>query len=315
MSSPTKDLLLRVAAITPIAGGIDAFDLRDPAGGELPAFTAGAHIGIRLAEGVTRKYSLCNDPAERGRYEIAVKRESHAPRLVEQVRVGDVLHGVEPHNSFELVDAPEYVFIAGGIGITALLSMIRHLHAGGRSSFHLYYLSRSVETTAFRDELMAAPYAGQVTLHHDAGDPDNGLDLWPILERVTKAHVYCCGPRPLLEAVRDMTGHWPPARVHFESYVDAAAARKPEDRAFTVRFAQSGDSFDVAPGISILDAAREHGHDVPSSCESGTCGTCRTRYLEGEPDHRDLVLSEDEKGEFVMVCVSRSRTPLLVLDR
>jgi phthalate 4,5-dioxygenase reductase subunit len=315
MSSPPKDLRLRVASVAAIAEGIDAFDLREAAGGELPAFTAGAHIAIELAEGVTRKYSLCNDPAERDRYEIAVKRESHPPRLVDHAKAGGILPAAAPHNSFELVEAPEYIFIAGGIGITALLSMIRHLHARGQSNFHVYYLSRSPATTAFLDELMAAPYASQVTLHHDAGDPDRAFDLWPILERVTKSHVYCCGPLPLLEAVRDMTGHWPPGRIHFESYVDAAAARKPEDRPFTVRFAQSGDSFDVAPGISILDAARAHGHDVPSSCESGTCGTCKTRYLEGEPDHRDLVLADDEKGEFVMVCVSRSRTPLLVLDR
>jgi len=310
-----KDLLLQVSNVAAIAEGIDAFELRSPEGGELPAFTPGAHIALHLSDDVTRKYSLCNDPAERDRYLIAVKRENHPPRLAERARVGDVLRGSAPHNSFELVAAPEYLFIAGGIGITGLLSMIRHLQARGHAAWHLYYLSRSKAATAFREELGAEPYASHVTFHHDDGDPERAFDLWPVLERPSGVHVYCCGPKPLLEALRDMTGHWPASRIHFESYVDAAAARKPEDRAFTVRFARSGDSFEVPPGVSILDAARAHGHDVPSSCESGTCGTCKTRYLEGEPDHRDLVLTEQEKGEFVMVCVSRSRSPVLVIDR
>ena len=315
MSSPTQDLLLRVAAITPAAKDISLFDLGDAGGGELPAFTAGAHIALRLPGGISRRYSLCNDPAERHRYVIAVKRERSEPRLVESTRVGAELRAAPPHNSFELVDAPEYVFIAGGIGVTALLSMVRHLESREHGRYHLYYLTPSPEVTAFRDELGEQPYSERVTIHHDGGDPNRAFDLWPVLERATPAHVYCCGPRALLESVRDMTGHWPASHIHFESYADAAAARKPEDRPFTVRFARSGDAFEVAPGVSILDAARAHGHDVPSSCESGTCGTCRTRYVAGRPDHRDLVLTEEEKEEFVMVCVSRSLSAELVLDR
>jgi phthalate 4,5-dioxygenase reductase subunit len=315
MSNPPLDLRLKVASVTAIAQDIDAYELRDAAGGELPPFAAGAHIAIRVTEALTRKYSLCNDPAERDRYVIAVRRESHPPRLAENVRPGDIVPAAPPHNSFELVEAPEYIFLAGGIGVTALLAMIRHLVSIGHPAWHLYYLSRSEAVTAFRDELMAPPYGSHVTFHHDGGDPDQAFDLWPVLERVTRAHVYCCGPRPLLEAVRDMTGHWPASRIHFESYVDAAAARKPQDRAFTVRLAHSGDTFEVPAGVSILDVARSRGHDMPSSCESGTCGTCKTRYLEGAPDHRDLVLADEEKGEFVMVCVSRSCTDVLVLDR
>jgi phthalate 4,5-dioxygenase reductase subunit len=244
-----------------------------------------------------------------------VKRERNAPRLIESASVGDELQAVPPHNSFELVRAGDYVFIAGGIGVTALLSMVRHLQSQAHPHYHLYYLTPSPQATAFRDELTSPPYAEHVTLHHDGGDPDQGFDLWPALERVSPAHVYCCGPRSLLESVRDMTGHWPPSQVHFESYVDAAAARKPGDRAFTVRFARSGDAFEVPPGVSILDAARARGHDVPVSCESGTCGTCRTRYIAGTPDHRDLVLTDEEKRNLVMPCVSRSNTGELVLDR
>ena len=167
----------------------------------------------------------------------------------------------------------------------------------------------------FREELLAEPYASHVTLHHDGGDPDRAFDLWPVLEKPSTAHVYCCGPRPLLEAVRDMTGHWPPTRIHFESFVDAVAAQKPEDRPFRVRLLQSGDAFDVAPGVSILEAARARGHEMPSSCESGTCGTCKTRLIEGEADHRDLILTDEEKTEFIMVCVSRAHSPEIVIDR
>ena len=319
MSSPRPDLPLRVTRAHAIAAEIRAFELRDPSGKELPAFTAGAHIGVQVREGLSRKYSLCNDPAERDRYEIAVKREAvgqgGSRSLVDATRVGDTLLVSPPHNSFELVDAPEYLFIAGGIGITPIMSMVRHLQARAERPYRLHYLCRSEEAAAFRLELCAAPFAAHVSLHYDGGEAARAFDLWSILEKPTKAHVYCCGPRPLLEAVRDMTGHWSGTRIHFESFVDAAAARRPEDRAFTVRLAKSNDAFEVAPGVSILEAARARGHAMPSSCESGTCGTCKTRLLEGDPDQRDLVLGDDEKSEFIMVCVSRANSPLLVIDR
>lgn len=304
-----------MARAAPIAEDIHVFELRDAAGAALPPFTAGAHIGIHVAGAATRKYSLCNDPAERDRYVIAVKREAAghggSKSLVDSVREGDTLTASAPHNSFDLVEAPDYVFIAGGIGVTPIMSMARHVQSRGLP-YHLYYLCRSPEVAAFRAELAAEPFAPHVTFHYDEGDPDRVFDLWPALEKPSKAHVYCCGPRPLLEAVRDMTGHWPLGRIHFESFVDAAAAQKPEDRPFTVRFARSGDAFEVAPGTSILEAARARGHEIPSSCESGTCGTCKTRLLEGEADHRDLVLTDDEKSDFIMVCVSRAHSPIVV---
>jgi phthalate 4,5-dioxygenase reductase subunit len=230
--------------------------------------------------------------------------------------VGDTLEATPPHNSFELVDGPgPFVFIAGGIGVTPILSMVRHLEAGGRTDYHLYYLCRSEASTAFGDVLRAPPFASRVTIHHDGGDPDRVFDLWPVLEKPSKAHVYCCGPRPLLESVRDMTGHWPPARIHFESFIDAAAAQTPADTAFQVRLARSGMTVEVPPGASILESMRAAGVEVPSSCESGTCGTCKTRLLEGDPDHRDMVLADEERSEYIMVCVSRAKSPLLIVDR
>jgi phthalate 4,5-dioxygenase reductase subunit len=192
--------------------------------------------------------------------------------------------------------------------------MARQLNGEGRR-YKLYYLTRSPQSTAFLDELQGADFKGKVVIHHDGGDPANAFDLWPVLEKSSSAHVYCCGPRPLLEAVRDMTGHWPPTSIHFESFIDAGAAAQAEDRPFTVVLAKSGARLEVAPGMSILEAMRDKGHEAPSSCESGTCGTCRTRLVSGEVDHRDLVLMQDEKADQIMICVSRALSPEIVIDR
>ena len=311
--------LLRVARAEPVARAIHLFEFRHPDGVALPAFTAGAHVPVTSPNGAVRKYSLCNHPAETDRYVTAVKRDpaghGASVSLVDGTRVGDLVEVGAPHNAFELAPrAAGYLFIAGGIGITPIMSMLRSL-AGGPVPYHLYYCTRSAAETAFLDELAAGAFAGTVTIHHDEGDPARALDLWPLLEKPTRDHIYCCGPRPLLEGVRDMTGHWPASAIHFESFVDAAAAERPEDRTFTVRLARSGDEIDVPAGISILEALRSRGHEAPSSCESGTCGTCRTRLLDGTADHRDLVLTDDERDSNIMICVSRALSPTLTLDR
>ncbi len=301
------------------ADQIFAFELRDPAGAELPAFTAGAHVQVRSPNGLVRKYSLCNDPAERLRYVIAVKRDpagsGGSVDLADHTRLGDRLEVSAPHNSFELAPrARAFILVAGGIGITPILSMARALEADGRP-YTLYYLTRSPQSTAFLDELSGGGLKGRVVIHHDEGDPARSFDLWPVFEKPGPAHIYCCGPRPLLEAVRDMTGHWPPGAMHFESFIDALAAARPDDRAFTVVLARSGARIEVPPRVSILEAMRARGFDAPSSCESGTCGTCRTRLLAGEADHRDLVLMDDEKADQVMLCVSRAKGAQIVIDR
>jgi phthalate 4,5-dioxygenase reductase subunit len=312
-------MTLQVAHAARIATDIHILELRPRDAAPLPAWSAGAHVTVRSPNGSLRKYSLCNDPAERGRYVIAVKRDpagrGGSVDLVDNTRAGDVVEVTAPHNAFELAPkAQSFILIAGGIGITPILSMARTLNAEGRP-YKLYYLTRSPEHTAFADELAGGDFHDKVVVHHDGGDPANSYDLWPVLEKPTAAHVYCCGPRPLLEAVRDMTGHWSKAAIHFESFDDAGAAAKPGDRPFTVRLARSGDRIQVSPGQSILEAMRAHGHEAPSSCESGTCGTCRTALLEGEADHRDLVLMDDEKATQIMICVSRARTPEIAIDR
>jgi phthalate 4,5-dioxygenase reductase subunit len=311
---------LRVARAEPIARDIHLFEFRDPGGGELPAFTPGAHVTVRAPNGTLRKYSLCNEASERDRYVIAVKRDAAghggSVSLVDGTRAGDTVQVSEPRNAFELAArAPAFIFVAGGIGITPIMSMVRSLVSQGMEKFRLFYLTRSPDMTPFREELAADEFRGKVVIHHDHGDPAKSFDLWPVFEKPTSAHIYCCGPRPMLEAVRDMTGHWSTAAVHFESFLDAAAQAKPEDKPFTVVLARSGDRIEVAPGASILDAMRARGHDAPSSCESGTCGTCRTRLVSGEADHRDFVLTQDERAGQVMICVSRALTPEIVIDR
>jgi phthalate 4,5-dioxygenase reductase subunit len=310
---------LRVAAAEPIAEDIHRFELRAVDGAALAPFTPGAHIGIAVPGGQRRKYSLCNDPADADRYEIAVKRESGGRggscAMVERVHAGDLLPCATPRNDFALPQRLQsVVFIAGGIGITPILSMVRHLKSTGRARFRLYYLTRSAPATAFRDVLSAPDFHGQVVIHHDHGDPAQSFDLWPVLERPAGSDLFCCGPRAMLESIRDMTGHWSPARVHFESFVDAAATRTATDRAFRVRLARSGRSVEVAADRSILDALRDAGLTVASSCESGTCGTCRTGLLAGDAEHRDLVLTDAERDDSIMICVSRARAGDLELD-
>jgi len=306
----TEDVFtpLRVAATTRIAEDIYRFDLVHPAGEALPAFTAGAHLKLRTPNGLLRRYSLCSDPQDTAAYSIAVKREATgaggSAAMCDTVRAGDLLPCTAPQNDFPLTGRPvSRVFIAGGIGITPIMAMIHELEGAGGPPWKLWYLTRSPAHTAFREELRA--YGPRVVLHHDGGDLDRAFDLWPVLEQPKGRHVHCCGPRGLMGAVRDMTGHWPPSAVHFEDFGGAAKPR-PEDAAFRVRLARSGTTIEVPVGTTMLDALRAAGHALPSSCETGTCGTCRTRLLSGTAEHRDLVLMEHERAGFVMPCVSRA---------
>lgn len=303
-----------------IAKNIFEFELRHADGHDLPAFTAGAHVNVQAPNGMVRKYSLCNDPAERAHYVFAVKRETAgrggSVSLIDNTGVGQSLTVSAPVNNFELpARANSFVFIAGGIGITPIMSMVRHLKTEPDKNFRLYYCARSPEEAAYREELGGPEYRGKVKIHYDGGDPEKALDLWPALEeRKNLAHIFCCGPRALMEATRDMSGHWPSSAVHFEAFGDAET-RKAADTAFTVELARSADVIDVPAGVTILEAMRARGHDVPSSCESGSCGTCRTKLLQGQADHRDFVLTDGERDSQIMICVSRAHSPRLVIDR
>ena len=319
MAAPvTPSLTLRISRSWMAAESVRGFELRRADGGDLPAFEPGAHIGVRTPNGAVRKYSLCNDPAERDRYEIAVLRENAgrggSAAMVDNAQDGADIEIAPPHNDFPLAASPAgYTFIAGGIGITPILSMVRHLKSGPGAKFKLYYCTRSAAGTAFRDTLSAPAFRGQVVFHHDGGDPSRSLDLWPVLEQ-PKGPVDGCGPRGLMQAVRDMTGHWSPSSVHFEAFTEPQQTR-PDDRPFRVKLARADATVEVPIGRSSLEALRAAGHEAASSCESGTCGTCRTRLLAGLPDHRDLVLADHERADNIMICVSRALSDELVLDR
>lgn len=312
-------LTLAVVHKDEIAQDTFMFDLRPTSDCELPAFSPGSHITVRTPSGKKRRYSLCNDPSERHRYVIAVKKEASGRggslSMTTDVNEGDTVEIEPPANEFEMskTEPTTYIFVAGGIGITPIRAMILDCIRRGRDNFKLYYFTRTPEVTAFRDEFSAPEFADKVIVHHDNGDPEQAYDLWPVLEEQRGAHLYCCGPRGLMDAVQDMTGHWSDSSVHFEDFVGATAVHA-DDKVFEVKLAKSGERYEVAADESILDALRRNGHTLPSSCESGTCGTCRTRFIEGEPDHRDLVLSEKERRSEIMICVSRAKSPSLTLD-
>jgi len=314
-----RPITLVVKRKSQIADDIYMFELRSASGAELPPFTPGSHITVTTPSGQKRRYSLCNDSQERDRYVIAVKQEKSGRggslSFTGKIQEGEGVIVESPANEFAMSSSEpkSYVFIAGGIGITPIRAMIQHLTRQGKTNFKLYYFTRTASMMAFREEFSAAEFGGKAVLHHDNGEPDQAYDLWPVLEEQRGAQLYCCGPRGLMDAVRDMTGHWPDSAVHFEDFVGGTANR-PDDKAFTVKLANSGKSYEVTPGVSILDTLRQNGHILASSCESGTCGTCRTRYSKGEPDHRDLVLSEREKRTEIMICVSRANSGELILD-
>ena len=309
---------VKVTRKTAVTKDIFEFELRDPLGLPLPAFTPGSHLTVQVPGGARRNYSLCGDPANADAYLIAVKRDAQgrggSRSLCDGVLQGDLLQISAPRNNFCLhPSAKRFLFIAGGIGITPILSMMRHLKGQQNSNFKLIYCTRDADSTAFMADLASPEFAGHVQVHHDQGDTNNAVDFWPLFEAPGDAHVYCCGPRGLMDAVADMSGHWPSGSINFESFgVDASIYAA--NTAFTVRLNKAGISVPVAAGQTILQALLECGHAVPSSCESGTCGSCRTALLAGEAEHRDMVLNEDEKATQIMVCVSRAKSTELVLD-
>ena len=309
---------VRVVRKVELAGGIHLFELHDAQGNALPAFTAGAHLTVEVPGGVRRNYSLCSAPSEAKFYQIAVKRDAAGRggsiSMADDVHEGDLLGISAPRNNFALHPrAEKFLFIAGGIGITPILSMMRHLKMQGHHDFKLIYCTRDAPSTAFLPELTAPEFSQHVQLYHDHGDINNAFDFWPVFETPTKAHVYCCGPRGLMDAVADMSGHWPSGSVHFESFgVDASTYAA--NTAFTVRLQKTGITIGVSSEQTILQALRGAGLRVPSSCESGTCGSCRTPLLAGQAEHRDMVLTDDEKATQIMVCVSRAKSSELVLD-
>jgi vanillate O-demethylase ferredoxin subunit len=315
-------LQVRVKSITWEADGILSFDLRPlPPRRELPAFTAGAHVDVHLPNGLIRSYSLLNGQDERDRYVIGVNRDAASRGgsrfMHESVKAGDALAITAPRNNFALDEAaPLSVFIAGGIGITPLRSMIARLHGLGRR-WRLHYAARTRQNAAFVDALQELRDRSGCEVHF-AFDREPGarmLDIPGIVAALpADAHVYCCGPLPMLETFERATLHVPPARVHVEYFAAREAAAN--EGGYTVELARSRRTIAIQPGHTILDGLEEAGVDAAYSCREGVCGTCEVRVLEGIPDHRDLVLSAAEKAanDRMMICCSGAKSSRLVLD-
>ena len=309
---------LRLAEKQKLSDGVVGLILVPDDGGGLPGWTPGAHIDLHLPGGLIRQYSLCGDPADRSSWRVAVLREPDgrggSAAVHDLLAEGDEIAASVPRNHFELDDSDSYLFIAGGIGITPILPMVAEASRRNRP-WRLAYGGRSRGSMAFLDEL--AGWGDRVTVW--PRDERGPLDLAALLgEPRPPAAVYCCGPAPLLDAVRERCAAWPPGRqtLRVERFTPADGATADGEEAFEVELASSGRVIGVPAGQSVLAALRGAGIEVLSSCEEGTCGTCETGVLDGVPDHRDVVLTpaEREAGDIMMVCVSRSKTPRLVLE-
>ncbi|MEU2774034.1 PDR/VanB family oxidoreductase [Streptomyces sp. NPDC007162] len=295
------------------ADGVVALTLRHPLGENLPGWEAGAHLDVVLGPDLERQFSLCGDPGDRTGWRIAVLREPDgrggSAFVHEQLRVGDKVWVRGPRNHFRLEPAPRYRFVAGGIGITPILPMLAAAEAAG-AEWTLLYGGRTRQSMAFTGEL--ARY-GDTRVTVAPQDETGLLDLGAVLDDVPEdTLVYCCGPGPLLDAVEERC----PASVLRVERFRPKEQVAGEEREFEVVLAQSGRSVTVLPGVSVLDTVRGAGVEVLFSCTEGTCGTCETDVLEGTPDHRDSVLTEQERaaGETMLICVSRCRGERLVLD-
>ncbi len=309
---------VKVAAKTQVAGDVMAFRL-EPLAGDLPAFQPGAHIDVHLPNGQVRQYSITNGPDDTTGYVIGVKREpagrGGSACLHDTVREGDVLAVSPPLNNFPLRrDALHTLFIAGGIGLTPLLAMARTLVAG-RHPFTFHAFARDAAALPFKDALdrLGPTVERHLGLDHEA----TAAALETILaEPGQKRALYVCGPPAMLDLTRRLAAEagWPEAAVHFEYFKNETPLD--QSTAFEIALARSALTLQVPAGRSIVQVLREHGIGITTSCEQGACGTCRVAVLDGVPDHQDVHLSESEKarGDCLMACVSRSRSPRLVLD-
>ena len=300
--------------------GVVVLDLIPVGGATLPAFEAGAHVDIHIAPGLVRQYSLCSDPGDNASYRLGVLKDP-ASRGGSTGVHDTLLEGAEieisaPRNLFPLAsDAKRSILIGGGIGITPMIAMAYALHSRGEE-FELHYCGRSRSRSAFLDELSNAAFANRVFTHFDDEAPEQKLDMDAVLGQAQAGvHVYTCGPAGFMD--------WVIAESHKHGYADDHVHREyfqvevdNSGASFEVVAVRSGKTVQVAEGQSIVAALKTVGIKVAMSCEQGACGTCMCDVLEGEPDHRDVYLNDEEKqsNELIMLCCSRAKSKKLVLD-
>ncbi|RJG04332.1 PDR/VanB family oxidoreductase [Noviherbaspirillum sedimenti] len=294
-------------------------------GGVLPPFSAGAHIDVQVGDGLLRQYSLCNHPSQQQSYLIAILRDpvsrGGSVALHDRVQQGDTLMISEPRNLFPLQHgAGRSLLMAGGIGVTPMLCMAEYLwHTG--ADFEMHYCARAQNRMAFYDRIRNSAFAGRVFFHVDDGADEQRLNA-PELLVATAAqsgtHLYVCGPTGFMKAIltaADAAG-WPGERLHREYFAAPESADPSASRAFDVKIASTGAVYTIEKDKKVTDVLAQNGISIPVGCNEGVCGTCLTRVLDGEPDHRDVCLSDAERAanDQFMPCCSRARSQLLVLD-
>lgn len=312
--------VLVVTAKTQAADEVVSLELRRPDGGRLPDWTPGAHLDLVLPDGTTRQYSLHGDPREAGAYRIAILREADGrggSRYVhDELREGDLVGFGGPRNTFRLTPAPSFAFVAGGIGITPMLPMLRAASLLG-SSWRLLYLGRTRSRMAFLDEL--APYGDRVTVRtsdeHGPTDIRSWFETGTDAAATTQAKLYACGPTRLTDAISELAVERRPGWTRVERFAAAEQGEPARTTPFDVEVAGSGRRVRVAPGVTVADALRSAGFDLLTSCSRGVCGTCETSIVAGVPDHRDAILDDAERAEGACFfpCVSRSKSDRLVI--
>ena len=307
-----------VSSIHDEAKHIKTFELVDPESTELQAFSAGSHIEIELPDNIRRHYSLCNDPSETHRYLIAVLQEKESrggsQSLHYGVKEGDLLEVSMPKNNFPLDQrGMHFILIAGGIGITPLLSMAYKLKSL-RKPFELHMCARSHEYMPFRKELEAFGGLAKTHIHISEGDRSRRLDVSSLLKQpLSESLVYCCGPQSLMDAVGNATLNWATKKIRFETFTPRTLDGS--DLPFNIKIASTGQSFHVNSTTTILETLHQNGIRHPFSCEVGLCRTCVTGYQAGEVEHRDQdALSNEERKRHLTICVSRCTSDELILD-
>jgi vanillate O-demethylase ferredoxin subunit len=322
LRKPSSSMMtLKLARKVVEADGICSFELVDPAGKQLPPFSAGSHIDVQLAPGLVRQYSLCNDPAETGRYLIGVQLAPDSrggSRALHALECGARLAVSAPKNHFPLEHAAtRSLLFAGGIGITPILCMAERLANSG-AQFELHYSARRQSRAAFFNRIAASGYGERVSFYF--GDDGGGpvLDLGAILAGpAAGTHLYVCGPQGYMDAViaaaRD--AGWDEGQIHRE-YFSGMVEHREADLPFDVKLASSGKVIHVAKHQTVLAALTACGVDVQASCAEGVCGSCLTRVLEGQPEHRDVFLTAADRArnDRFLPCCSRSNGPMLILD-
>lgn len=322
--SALKKFKVQVDSVKSETEDIFSYVLVNPDGDELPEFAPGAHIDLHLDNGLIRQYSLCGPRWERQSYLIGVLLEQPgtggSQYIHNNVKAGDTLEISEPKHLFKLnPNAQRHLMIAGGIGVAPILAMAYSLEQTN-ADYVFHYCTRSPQQMAFMDEVTGLVKQGGLHLHFDGGNPKNGLDIKATLREYSEGtHLYYCGPVGMMNAIAEACSHWPKGTVHYELFsTEGITSTKTEtigeDDEFQIRISSTDAVYSVPSYKTIVDVLRENGFDIDTSCEDGFCGTCLTRYLEGEPDHRDEILDDEDHEEFVLICCSRSLTPELVLD-